>query len=1036
MYLKKLSVQGFKSFPNRTRFEFGPGVTAIVGPNGSGKSNVTDAIRWVLGEQSVKLLRAKRADDVIFSGGRDRAAVGMAEVILTLDNENKWLPVDFAEVELGRRVYRSGESEYLLNGSRVRLKDLLDLMAKGEVGQNSYSIMGQGLVDRVLSMSSQERRAFLDEAADVKRFRAKIEDAYNRLASTRENIGRVELIISEIEPRLNQLRRQAERAGEHVQLARRLAELLREYYSYMWNDAQNAVVRARATLDQQNAEDNAAEAKVAQFNEQLRALGDNIRKRREAIGKRDETQAAVEARVAELEREITLDRERHAMVVARREEVSGEIQALEAERLALSTTDLDEGRRGVEIAEETETARALVAQAKDALSMAEREYGGLRVRAQELRSAAEGQEARRKEFTSAKDKAEARLGELERSAEQLEARRKHLLVELIGYARRFAELRERSLGADTRLEDSRQASVEARERLQRVQAELREYEAASNENLRKQDHLEGRLDALRRVQAEHEGVAVGTRNALIMGQALIEDVEPGSLGEPPEIPGVMGLLARQIRVPAGLETAVNAALEQRLHAIVIEKSTDALKAIDALRNRREGRAQFLPLDTLSHVYPLNLQKESGVVGVAAKLVKCDNAFRNVVDTLLGRVIIVEDADAARRMISRGLGSVVTLDGTFVEPTGVISGGSSGVEEGAFRRQHELDELPKQIEELREHTKVTTAQIEKARAAHEQLSRLAGESEGAYEALRRELEVARNDLDRERDRLHRLRRDMDAVLGEQAANRTERENCLRTAAEASAELRTIDEGQNTGVAELARIEQELEESSKRRDAALEAVAETSGRLAAVDGERKSLEFMRAQHEKSIERLASQLSERSLRARNLELEAGVINERIAKLTASLTAARAEQERASGDMAPDRDELHRLESHERAIQEEYREAQASMLRVQRHRLALEADLSRATETLQGLKIEMERDGLTPNQDGEIVPIESGGDDEDRVRIGDRGRAGQVAARSSMSMRRARRSSLSGAGFVASDLSMRKRQRISTRSRSATTS
>ena len=175
MYLKKLSVQGFKSFPNRTHFQFGSGVTAIVGPNGSGKSNVTDAVRWVMGEQSIKVLRAKRADDVIFSGGRDRSAVGMAEAILTLDNESKWLPVDFAEVELGRRVYRSGESEYLLNGTRVRLRDLIDLMAKGEVGQNSYSIMGQGLVDKVLSMSSQERRSFLDEAADVKRFRTKIE---------------------------------------------------------------------------------------------------------------------------------------------------------------------------------------------------------------------------------------------------------------------------------------------------------------------------------------------------------------------------------------------------------------------------------------------------------------------------------------------------------------------------------------------------------------------------------------------------------------------------------------------------------------------------------------------------------------------------------------------------------------------------------------------------------------------------------------------------------------------------------------------
>ncbi len=167
MYLKKLTIQGFKSFATRTTFEYGRGVTAIVGPNGSGKSNVSDAIRWVLGEQSTRLLRAKKQEDVIFAGTGERAAVGMAEVALTLDNEERWLPLDFAEVEIARRVYRNGDSEYLLNGSRVRLRDIVDLLMKGDVGQNSYSIMGQGLVDEVLSMTPEERRGFLDEAADV-----------------------------------------------------------------------------------------------------------------------------------------------------------------------------------------------------------------------------------------------------------------------------------------------------------------------------------------------------------------------------------------------------------------------------------------------------------------------------------------------------------------------------------------------------------------------------------------------------------------------------------------------------------------------------------------------------------------------------------------------------------------------------------------------------------------------------------------------------------------------------------------------------
>ena len=202
MYVKRLTLHGFKSFAQETSFEFGSGVTAIIGPNGSGKSNVADAVRWVLGEQGLRLLRARRQEDVIFGGAGDRAPLGMAEVTLTLDNSDGWLPVDFSEIQIGRRAYRDGDTEYLLNGSRIRLRDLNDLLQKANVGQNSYAIMGQGMVDEVLSLSPQERRSLIDEAADVKPFRQKIADAHNRLASTRENMGTVQIIIDELEPRL------------------------------------------------------------------------------------------------------------------------------------------------------------------------------------------------------------------------------------------------------------------------------------------------------------------------------------------------------------------------------------------------------------------------------------------------------------------------------------------------------------------------------------------------------------------------------------------------------------------------------------------------------------------------------------------------------------------------------------------------------------------------------------------------------------------------------------------------------------------
>jgi len=972
MYLKRLAIHGFKSFANTTTFDFGPGITAIVGPNGSGKSNVADAIRWVLGEQSARLLRTKKQEDVIFAGTGNRAAVGMAEVALTLDNTERWLPLDFAEVEIARRLYRNGESEYLLNGSRVRLRDILDLLMKGDVGQNSYSIMGQGLVDEVLSMTPDERRSFLDEAADVRRFRLKIKEAQDRLAATSDNIERVALVIQEIEPRLTQLSRQAERAAEYRRLTAELASLLRLYYGHLWAEAQNTVVRVRAALDQGIAENEAAARRVQQLREQLRTLSDEIRKRREAIARRDTRSAEIEQRIAATEQAIALDRERRSMVAVRGGEVRRELEALEAERISLASTDLDDGRRNLEIADQAEAIRAEMERARAELDAAEREYSRVRSRVQELRDGADGDDRRAASFRADIEAAERRIADLDRELEQLVARRKAAIVELLGSRRRIAEARAAVAEGEERLLRAREEADAAREQLLRVQEEVREYEAAGNQDLRELDHLEGRLDALRRVQAEHDGVAAGTRQVLIMGQALIEEFEPGSLGEPPELPGVIGLLSRQLRVPPGLEIAINAALEHRLHAIIVENEAVALEAIAILQRRRQGRAQFLPLDTVRHVYPLNLQKERGVVGVASKLVRCDQRVRSLVDTLLGRVIVVEDIQAAMRMIRRSLGSVVTLDGVYIEPTGVIAGGATGADEGEFARQRELEELPARIEELRRRTEVAAERIAQARLAIEQVARRSHEAEANYELLRRALEGARHDLERERERRHRIRRDADALRSKRADIQRERAARLQQIEQARLALQALESRAAERRAELATLEEELALATARREAALAAVSEVSGKLAAAEGERRTLLAMREQHERALERLDAQIQAKKLQARNLELEAGVIDERLERLARELETIRAEQARFAEDAAPDRDELHRLENHERAIQDEFAAAQEQLLAIDRRRLDLENELARAYERLESLRHEMEREGLGPAPSGEIVSLD----------------------------------------------------------------
>jgi chromosome segregation protein len=972
MYLKKLSAQGFKSFANRTTFEFNHGVTSVVGPNGSGKSNVSDALRWVLGEQSQRLLRAKKAEDVIFAGTKDRAAVGMAEVILTLDNADHWLPVDFAEVEVGRRIYRDGDSEYLLNGSRVRLRDVVDLLMKGDVGQNSYSIMGQGLVEEVLSMTADERRGFLDEAADVKRFRMKIKEAQDRLNATRENIAKVTLIVSEIEPRLAQLSRQAERADEHRKLSAELTELLRVYYSHRWNEAQNQLVRARATLDQCLAESATADERVTTLRDQMRALGEEIRKRRDAISRRDHAKVEIDQRISVHEQNIALDRERHSMLATRREELRAEIEALETEKLNLGANGVDDGRREIEIAESSEQAKHFAAQCREGLELAEREYAAARSKVLELKDGADADDRRASASDNDAQRAKTRIAQLEREVMQAGPRRGQLLGELKTYGRRYAELRQRVAEAEYTLDDVRTAAEAARERFGRVQDEVRRYEAATNRDLRELDHLEGRLDALRRVQAEHDGVAAGTRNALIMGQALIEGVEPGAHGEPIEVHGVIGLLSRQLRVPAGLEVAINAALEQRLHAVIVQDEDAALKAIDLLYRRRNGRAQFLALSSIRHVYPLNLQKEKGVLGVASKLIKCDKRFQQLVDTLLGRVIVVEDVQTGMRMVRRSLGSVVTVDGTYIEPSGVISGGATGADEGPFVRQRELEELPGRIEELKERTDVGRHQLEQGREAIEQLSVQAREADAGYDQVRRELETGRVQLEREREKLHRLRRELDQIrLRTQDAERevARMKGLVDVAEQSRADLAARGEQRR---AAIAAIEADLKTATARREASIRAVSEASARLAEVEGERRALQAMREQHERAVERLSGTISARKFQARNLELEATVIDERLAKLTSELEAIRSIQGSSVDDDAPDRDELVRFENRERQVQEEYNDSQAALLNADRKRLDLEAEVARLETLLETLLTEMSREGLVADRTGGVLPVD----------------------------------------------------------------
>ena len=949
MYLRRVEAHGFKSFADRQVFEFGPGITAVVGPNGSGKSNVSDALRWALGEQSARAIRARRGEDFIFSGSDGRAPLGMAEVTLSLDNAEHWMPIDYGEVTVTRRTYRSGESEYRINGQKVRLLDVQDLFRRAQVGQNSYAMMTQGLVDEVLGLRPIERRRLIEEAADVHRHRVELTRAERRLAQTRDNLGHVRVLIRELAPRLRQLERQSKRAARYRELEAELGAALEAWYELELRAARDEHTAARARHDQRTEAFAAAKR------------GDDALVPRIAAA----DQAATAAR-AELERTQRRERElseqalaldqRHALAEQRRE-----LLELRRDELAAAIADLDalpadeEDAAPLAVAldarvAEAETAlggaRAALSEADEAVREALRDLTELEARRARVEADIAGVEQRRRH---AAERREAR----EREREAASARRGELLAEVEEYGREAlrarrererltqsaAELRRRRVAAEERLEQARAAAAEARDALRDRTAE--------------RDRLSTRLEVIEALSSRvSERGAAGTE----LLRAASEDAD----GET-TVSGVIDLLTRVIRVPSGLERAIEAALADQIGAIVVERREDALAAVEFLRDRDAGAATLLPLDAIPHQYPLNLQRERGVVGVAARLVRTDKRYRPLVDSLLGRVIVVDDVQTALRHIDRGLGAVVTRDGVLLRPNGAVHGGSRGATADHFELGDEAEELPDRIE----------AAGRAADEASADLDRLAAGEAEMLDALRH----ARRNAEEAEAGVHDHERAAALLRGRLVALGGE----LRLVHAALAdEEPEPDEGagdDDAPRAELARIDERLGGLRDRsaavgaeRDEAAEAVADATSRLATARGERAAAAARRTDAETERRLARERLGERREQARAVEHELEDLALAGRDLAEQRSNGRAARESAVTAVAAAHAALGEAEAAARALAATRGDSQTRLFAAERDLLEAEAALREAAARVQAVEQQISDDGLAIGERGVV--------------------------------------------------------------------
>ena len=689
MYLKSLEVHGFKSFANKIVFDFHNGITGIVGPNGSGKSNVADAVRWVLGEQSTKQLRGSSMQDVIFAGTENRKPLSYAYVAITLDNSDHELAIDFEEVTIARRLYRSGESEYLINGNVCRLKEVNELFYDTGIGKEGYSIIGQGQIDRILSGKPEERRELFDEAAGIVKYKKRKATAQKKLDNERENLVRVNDILSELERQVGPLEKQSEKAKIYLN---KKSEL-KEYDVNMF------------LLEMERIEREEKEVK-----EKHRIASCDMEETNASYEKIKEEYEALEQAMSDMDEKVNSIRENISQASVTKEKLESQIQVLNEQIRAAEMTDEHLQSRLIAIDKDKQERFESKQTYDEKKAVLDEQLSAIEERKESAQNELEAIQSKISECTTGIENGQKELIDLLNNNASIKARQQRFDTILEQIQIRKAELSKRLL--DRKTEESDLASVletyeteyaKVNELLRASRAKetallekIVDWKKKARENNQKIEEsqmnfhkLQSRLESLRNIAERYDGY----------GNSIRKVMEQKS-----QNPGVLGVVSDLIQVDKKYEVAIETALGGNIQNIVTEDEQTAKKMIEFLKNNRYGRATFLPLTSVSAKgNPKNeaAMTEEGVLGVANQLVSCEEKYKEVAAYLLGRVLVVdtiEHAIAIARKYHYSL-HMVTLEGEYLSPGGSMAGGAFRNSSNLLARNREIEELEKSIKDI-------------------------------------------------------------------------------------------------------------------------------------------------------------------------------------------------------------------------------------------------------------------------------------------------------------------------------------------------
>ena len=721
MYLKSIEVQGFKSFANKITFQFHNGITGIVGPNGSGKSNVADAVRWVLGEQRVKQLRGASMQDVIFSGTENRKPLSYAYVAITLDNSDHQLAIDFDEVTVARRIYRSGESEYLINGSPCRLKDVNELFYDTGIGKEGYSIIGQGQIDKILSGKPEERRELFDEAAGIVKFKRRKAAAQVKLENEKQNLVRVNDILSELEKQIGPLERQSEVAKVYLRKKEELKTLDVNVFLLENN-------RLREQLKQVEEKYNLASGELSETSEKYEGIKAEYER--------------IQAEIESLE------------------------EAIEQARSTVTDTGLMRGKLEGEmnvLKEQINSAKGSEAHLSNRRTALEEEIASKEKDKEEILTEKSATDSRVQEIVATAEAEKAKLDEIQNKIAELNNAIEAGKNTIIGELNQRATIKSKMGRFDTMMEQVNIRKAELNSRLLRAKSD----EAAREENLKKLEaEFEVVTEELRKMTEQEAAMELelgDIREALTMKDSKLRETQSAYHMEKSKLealsnlteryegyggsvkkvmeqkeknPGIIGVVADIIKVEKKYETAIETALGGNIQNIVTDDEETAKKMIRFLKENKLGRATFLPLTSITNPQEFKNPEalsEKGVIGMADELVNIENKYRNVAKAMLGRIVVVDNVDNAVKIARKydyGI-RMVTLEGELLVPGGAISGGAFKNNSNLLGRRREIDELEKNVKKLL--------------AAIDEMNRDIDETKSKRNKMRMDLEALKTDI---------------------------------------------------------------------------------------------------------------------------------------------------------------------------------------------------------------------------------------------------------------------------------------------------